>query len=91
MCSVDIVICKGIRVSETQIHVGLRGKVEDGIDVVSLQTVHDFGGVRDVAMVEAEISFVVENAGIVQRRTVVQLVEGDDIVGIWVCQNEMSR
>lgn len=73
-----------VGVSEAQVDVGLGGKVEDGIDVMPLEAVHDLGGVGDVAMVEGEIPLVVEHPGIVQRRTVVELVEGHDIVGIGV-------
>jgi len=70
--------------------VGLRSEVENGINLVALEAVHDFGGVCDVAMVECEIALVVEGAGVVQRSAVVELVEGDDIVCIGVGQGKVS-
>ncbi len=64
--SVYVGVCKGIGVSETQVDVGLRREVEDGINVVPLQTVHNLGRVRDVSMVECEIALVLESSGVVQ-------------------------
>ena len=52
MGSIYIGVGEGVRVSEAQIDVGLSGEVEDGIDLVSLQAVHNLGGVSNVAMVE---------------------------------------
>jgi hypothetical protein len=39
--------------------------VENCIDVVSFQTVHDFGGIGDVSMIECEVSFVVQDSSVV--------------------------
>lgn len=41
-------------------------------------------------MVECEISFVVQDPSVIQRRAVVELVEGHDIVGIGISQGQMS-
>lgn len=41
VCSIDICMCESVRVTETQVDVRLGGEVEDGINLVSLQTVHD--------------------------------------------------
>jgi len=69
--------------------VRLRSKVEDRIDIVSLKAVHDFRGVCNVAVVEREIPFVVEDSSVIQGRTVVELVEGYDIVRIGIGQGQM--
>lgn len=90
VCAVDVCVCEGIRVTKTQINMRLCSEVENGIDVVALEAVHNFGGVCDVAMVEREVSLVVEDSGIVERGTVVELVEGDDIVCIRVGKGKMS-
>ena len=42
----------------------LGSKVENGIDFVSLEAVHDLGRVRDITMVEAEIWLIIESAGV---------------------------
>lgn len=41
-------------------------------------------------MIEREVALVVEGAGIVQGRTVVQLIERDDVVGVWVGHSQVS-
>jgi hypothetical protein len=41
-------------------------------------------------MVEGEVALIVQGTGIVQGRAVIELVEGDDIVGIGVGQGKMS-
>jgi hypothetical protein len=41
-------------------------------------------------MVECEISFVIEDSRVVQGSAVVELVEGNDVVGIGIGQCEMS-
>ena len=84
MGSIDISVRKRVRVAKAQIDVGLRCKVEYSIDTVLLQAVHHLVRVRDVAMVEGEVPLAVEDPCVVQGRTVVQLVEGDDIVCIGV-------
>lgn len=79
-----------IRVSKTQIDVGLRRKVEDGINFVSLQTVHHFRGIGDVAMVEGKVALVVESSSVVQGGAVIELVERHDVVCIGIGQSQMS-
>lgn len=88
--TVHIGVGESVRVTKTQVDVGLRSEMEDGIDIVALQTVHDFGGVCNVAMVEGEVALVLEDARVVQGSAVVELVEGDDIVRVGVGQGEMS-
>lgn len=88
--SVDVRMCEGVGVSEAQINVRLCSKVEDSINLMSLQTVHDLGGVRDIAMVECEVALVVQDSSVVQGRAVVELIEGHDIVCIRIGQGQMS-
>lgn len=65
MGAIDVGVSETVRVAETQVDVGLRGEVEDGVDVVPLQAVDDFAGVGDVAVVEVEIPLVVQHACVV--------------------------
>lgn len=90
MSSVDIGVGESVRVTKTQIHVGLRGKMENGINVVSLEAVHDLGGICNVAIVEGEIPLVVQDTGVVQGSAVIELIEGDDVVRVGVGQGKMS-
>lgn len=84
VCAINVGMGEGVRVSKTQIHMGLRRKMEDCINVVSLQTVHHLGRVGDVAMVECKVALVVQGSSIVQGCAVVELIEGDDVVRVWV-------
>lgn len=88
---VDVGVGEAVRVAKAQVDVGLGGEVEDGIDVVTLEAVHDLGGVGDVALVEGEVPLVIESAGVVERGTVVKLVEGDDVVCLWVREGQVSH
>jgi hypothetical protein len=42
-------------------------------------------------MLEREIRLVVKNARVVQRRAVVELIEGDDMVVVGICDDEMAN
>ena len=64
--------------------------MEDCVDFVLLQAVHNLGGVRDVALVEGKVLLVVENAGVIEGGAVVKLVERYDIVRVGVGQGKMS-
>lgn len=88
--TVDVGVCESVRVTEAQIDVGLSGEVEDGVDLVPLQALDDFGGVGNVAVDESEVGLFVQYTGVVERRAVVQLVEGDDVVVIRVSESEMA-
>jgi acyl-[acyl carrier protein]--UDP-N-acetylglucosamine O-acyltransferase len=77
---------KCIGVTEAQINVRLCGKVENCVNIVSFKAVHDFGRVCDIAMVKGEISFVIEDSRVVQGSAVVELIEGNDVVGIGIGQ-----
>jgi hypothetical protein len=88
--AVDIGVGEAVGVAEAQVDVGLGGKVEDGVNVMALEAVHHLGGVGDVALVEGEVPLVIEGAGVVERGTVVELVEGDNVVCLWVCEGQVS-
>src|ERR1700733_10083469 len=79
------------RVAETQVDVGLCGKVEDCVDLVFLQTSHDFRLVGDIAVAERETLPALHTLDVVQRGAVIKFVEAYDMVGGWVCQTEMSN
>lgn len=90
VCTINVGVGECVGVAETQVNVGLSSEMEDGVNVVSLQTVHDLGGVCDITMVEGEVSFVVKGSSVVQGGAVVEFVEGYDVVGIGVGQGQMS-
>lgn len=64
--------------------------MEDGIYVKALHAVENLRRVCDVAMVESEVSLIIEHASVVQRGTIIQFVEGDYIVGFWIGKSEMT-
>lgn len=63
--------------------------MEDCIDLVPFEAGHDLTGVGDVALVEGEIRQIVEHAGVIERRTVVQLVKGYDIIRVGIRQGQV--
>jgi hypothetical protein len=91
VCPVNIGVGESVRVTKTQIDVGLRREVEDGIDIVSLKAVHNLRRIGNVAMVECEVALVVQDSGVVQRSTVVKFVEGYDIIRVRVRQGQVSH
>jgi len=91
MCAERIGDGELVRVAKAQVDVRLGRKVEDCVDVMPLHALEHLLRVRDVALVEGEVVPVVEDPGVVQRGTVVEFVERNDVVGFRVCQGEVSR
>ena len=54
--------------------------MEDGIDFVLAEHSLDIARGRNIAMFEGKVGSTVEYPGIVQRGTVVKLIERDDVV-----------
>jgi hypothetical protein len=90
MCPIHICVRELVRVAEAEINVRLCGEVEDGIDVVLAQDTLDICRRGNVTMLKSEVRSVVEDARVVQARTVVELIERDDIVVVGVRQDEMA-
>ena len=64
--------------------------MEDGVNFVSLEAVHHFGGICDIAMVESEVALVVQGTRVVEGSAVIQLIKRHDVVCVWVGQGKMS-
>ena len=90
MSSVHVGVGESVGVTEGQINVGLGSEVEDGVNVVTLQAVHNLRWVGDITVVEGEVSLVVQRTGVVEGSAVVELIEGDDVVGIWVLDSQVA-
>lgn len=88
--AVYIGVCELVRVAEAEVDVRLGGKVEDGVDSVPPQHALDVGGQRDVALLKGKVGPAVEDARVVERGTVVEPVERDDVV-VGVRENQMAR
>jgi hypothetical protein len=78
-----------VRVAEAEVDMRLRRKVEDGVDFVLTQHALHVGRRCYVAILKGEIGLVVEDSCVVERCTVVELVERHDIV-FRVGENEMA-
>ena len=65
--------------------------MEDGIDPVSCQALQDLFWVRDISANEGEVLPAIETSDVVERRAVVQLIETEDAVRIFVGDREMSN
>lgn len=90
MCSIDVGVCELVRIAEAQVDVGLRGKVEDGVDPVLAEHSFDVRGRCDVALLEGEVGTAVQDARIIQSRAVVELVERDDMI-VRVRQDQVAH
>jgi hypothetical protein len=84
MCPIDVRICKLVRVAEAEIDVRLRGKMEDGVDLMFSENTLHICGRSDVALLEGEIGPAIEDTSVVQASAVIELVERDDIVAFRV-------
>lgn len=80
---------EAIGVAKTQIDMRLRSEVEDGVNLVLIETCGDIGRARHVSLEEGEVWLRVENMMVVQSCTIVQLVETDDVV-LRIGQNKMA-
>ena len=69
--TVHVSVCKCVGVTKTQINMGLSGKVEDSVNLMSLETVHDLRRICDISMVKGEISLVIEGSCVVERCTII--------------------
>lgn len=69
-----------VGVPEAQVDVRLRGEMDYGVDVVGAETAPHVGRRGDVALDEGKVRGRVEDARVVERRAVVQLVKRVDAV-----------
>jgi hypothetical protein len=90
VCAKNIVISEGVGIPKAQVNMGLGSKMEDGINLVTLEAVHDFRRIGDIAMIKAEVPFVIECPRVVQRGAIVELVKRDNVVGIRICHSQVS-
>jgi len=86
-----IVLREDVGVAETQIHVRMRSKMEDGIDVVFLQAPDYVAWNSDIAVEEAEIRLRLQHARMVQRAAIVELVKRHDVVVVGVFDGKMAH
>tara|TARA_R110002050_G_scaffold299147_1_gene463980 strand:+ start:199 stop:525 length:327 start_codon:yes stop_codon:yes gene_type:complete len=83
MCSQNIHLCEGERVSERVVNMGLRSEVHDRVDLVSLQDMAHKVGAADVAFHESVVLAILQGINVLEARRVVQAIEVDDIV-LWI-------
>ena len=82
VCAADVCLREGKGVAEAEIDVRLCGEMEDCVDVMLFQAAEDGFFVGHVAKDELEVGSGVETFGVVESRTIVDLVKGDDTVGV---------
>lgn len=88
--AVDVGVGEAVRVTEAQVDVGLGGEVENGVNVVALQAVEHLVGIGDVALDKGKVLAFVEGTGVVERRAVIELVEGDNVVCVGIGHGEVT-
>ena len=90
VCAADVGFCERERVAKAEIDVGLSSKMEDGINTVLSQAAKNGFFVCHVAENELEVGARVETFGVLESCAVVDLVEGEDVVIIWVGQSQVA-
>ena len=90
MGAIHIGMGEAVRVAKAKVDMRLSSKMEDGVDLMALHAVDDFGRIGDISLIEGKIPLIVEHASVVQRRAVVQLIEGHDVVRLRIRQGEMA-
>jgi hypothetical protein len=85
-----IILREDVGVAETQVYMCVRRKVEDGVDVVLLQAFDHVARYSDIAVKEAEVRFRLQHSGIVQRAAIVQLVKGNNVVGVGIFDGKVA-
>lgn len=85
-----IILCENIGVAETQVHVCMRSKVKDRVNIVLLQAFDHVAWNCDIAVEEVEIWLRLQHARIVQRATVVELVERNNVVGVGILDGKVA-
>ena len=90
VCATDIGFCEREGITEAEIDVGLSSKMEDGINMVLSQAAKDSFFVRHVAENELKVGVRVETFGVLECCAVVDFVEREDVVIIWIAQTEVA-
>lgn len=90
VCATDVGFCKREGIAEAEIDVGLSSKMEDGINTVLSQAAKDSFFVGHVAVNELEVGARVETLGVLEGCAVVDFVEREDVVIIWIGQSEVA-
>lgn len=87
----DVGCCKQSRIFEASVDIRLSGKVNNGVDIVLAKTADDIVSGRNVAFVKGEIRTGAQYFSVFQGSAVLELVEGDEIVIIWIGDCEGSK
>jgi hypothetical protein len=87
----NIVLREDVGVTETQIHMCMRSEMKDGVNIVLLKTPDHVAWYCDIAVEEAEIRLRLQHARIVQRTTVVELVERHNVVVVWILDGQVAH
>ena len=80
MSSNEVVLREVIGVPEAQIDMSVGGKVEDGIDVESAKTCEHVSVPCYVTVDKGKVGPALQHSRVVPRATIVQFVEGYDVV-----------
>ena len=80
MSSNEVVLREVVRVSEAKIDMSVSGQMEHCIDIESAKTGEHIGISRYVTMNECKIRPTFQHSRVVPGATIVQFVEGNDVV-----------
>lgn len=85
-----IVLREDVGVAEAQVHVCMRRQVENGVNIVLLQAFDHVARYGNIAVEEAEIRLRLQHASIIQRATIVELVERNDVVCVGIFDGKVA-
>ena len=86
----NVGVRKGEGVPKTEVDVGLRSEVEDGVHVILSEAAEDRLVICHISIDKSEVGAGVEAFGVVQRSAVVNFVKRDDLVLVRICQSEVA-
>lgn len=71
--------------------VGLRGEVQDSINLETVDTALYVSPTADVSVEEVEVLEALKPPEIVEGSRIVKLIVYDDVVGVFISQGQVSR
>ena len=90
MCSKDVILREFERISKAQIYMRLRRKVENRIYVELSEASQDIGRAGYITVEEGEIDAALQDAGVVSRAAVIQLIKRNDIICAWILGDKVT-
>lgn len=90
MCPVYVCVCELVGVTKAKVDMRLRGEVEDCVDFVLTENLLHVRRQRYITLLKRKVCATIQNAGVVERCAVVELVKRDDIVVVRIGEGQVT-